>query len=176
MDFELHLLEEDIRLTRDNMNGIRVLPLGGQGELGKNMYIVEVNQDMFLLDAGLMFPEDEMLGIDAVIPDISYVVENRERVKAIFLSHGHDDHIGALPYVLKYIKAPVYGTKLTLALAKEKMKENDFKGKAEFIEIQSDSILNFSESRISFFRTNHNIPDSIGIAIHTEEGSNCLYG
>lgn len=171
MDFELHLLEEDIRLTRDNMNGIRVIPLGGQGELGKNMYIVEVNQDMFLLDAGLMFPEEEMLGIDAVIPDISYVVENRERVKAIFLSHGHDDHIGALSYVLKYIKAPVYGTKLTLALAKEKMKENDFKGNAEFIEIQSDSILNFSASRISFFRTNHSIPDSIGIAIHTEEGA-----
>lgn len=171
MDFELHLLEEDIRLTRDDMNGIRVIPLGGQGELGKNMYIVEVNQDMFLLDAGLMFPEDEMLGIDAVIPDISYVLENRERVKAIFLSHGHDDHIGALSYVLKYIKAPVYGTKLTLALAKEKMKENDFKGKAEFIEIQSDSILNFQASRISFFRTNHSIPDSIGIAIHTEEGT-----
>ncbi|MGE8079103.1 ribonuclease J [Peribacillus loiseleuriae] len=153
------------------MNGIRVIPLGGQGELGKSMYIVEVNQDMFLLDAGLMFPEEEMLGIDAVIPDISYVVENKERVKAIFLSHGHDDHIGALSYVLKYIKAPVYGTRLTLALAKEKMKENDFKGNAEFIEIQSDSILNFPASRISFFRTNHSIPDSVGIAIHTEEGA-----
>ncbi|MFJ5622058.1 ribonuclease J [Peribacillus loiseleuriae] len=153
------------------MNGIRVIPLGGQGELGKSMYIVEVNQDMFLLDAGLMFPEEEMLGIDAVIPDISYVVENKERVKAIFLSHGHDDHIGALSYVLKYIKAPVYGTRLTLALAKEKMKENDFKGNAEFIEIHSDSILNFPASRISFFRTNHSIPDSVGIAIHTEEGA-----
>ncbi|KMY52268.1 ribonuclease J [Peribacillus loiseleuriae] len=153
------------------MNGIRVIPLGGQGELGKSMYIVEVNQDMFLLDAGLMFPEEEMLGIDAVIPDISYVVENKERVKAILLSHGHDDHIGALSYVLKYIKAPVYGTRLTLALAKEKMKENDFKGNAEFIEIQSDSILNFPASRISFFRTNHSIPDSVGIAIHTEEGA-----
>ncbi|MBA9024812.1 ribonuclease J [Peribacillus huizhouensis] len=158
-------------MTKDQINGIRVIPLGGQGELGKNMYIVEVNQDMFLLDAGLMFPEEEMLGIDAVIPDISYVIENRERVKAILLSHGHDDQIGALSYVLKYIKAPVYGTKLTLALAKEKMKENDFKGKAELIEIQSDSILNFPSSKISFFRTNHSIPDSIGIAIHTEEGA-----
>ena len=171
MDCELYLLEEDIGLTKDHMNGIRVIPLGGQGELGKNMYIVEVNEDMFLLDTGLMFPEEEMLGIDAVIPDISYVVENRERVKAIFLSHGHDNHIGALSYVLKYIKAPVYGTQLTLALAREKMKENDFKGKVEFIEIQSDSILNFSTSKISFFRTNHSIPDSVGIAIHTEEGA-----
>jgi ribonuclease J len=158
-------------LGKEKTNGIRIISLGGQGELGKNLYVVEVNQDMYLFDAGLMFPEEEMLGIDAVIPDISYVVANKERVKAIFISHGHEDHMGALAFVLKYIKAPVYGTKLTLALIQNKLKEDRFKGKAELIEIHSDSELTFPESTVTFFRTNHSIPDSVGIAVHTPKGA-----
>ncbi|WP_220453359.1 ribonuclease J [Peribacillus asahii] len=151
--------------------GIKIISLGGQGELGKNMYVIEVNEDLYILDAGLMLPEGEMLGIDAVIPDISYLQENKERIQGIFISHGHEDHIGALSYVLKYIRVPVYGTKLTLALVKLKLKEDGFNGRAELIEIDSDSVLSFPETAISFFRTNHSIPDSLGIVVHTREGA-----
>ncbi|WP_409305963.1 ribonuclease J [Peribacillus sp. SCS-155] len=151
--------------------GVRIISLGGQGELGKNMYVVEVDEDMFLLDAGLMFPEEEMLGIDAVIPDITYIMENKHRLQGIFLSHGHEDHMGALAYLLKYLQVPVYGTRLTIELAKAKMKEDSFKGKAEFIEIHSDSRLSFNSAEISFFKTTHSIPDSVGIVVHTTEGA-----
>lgn len=156
--------------TRKNEN-IKLAALGGVGEIGKNMYIVEVDEDLFVLDAGLMFPENEMLGIDIVIPDVTYLVQNKDRIKGIFLTHGHEDHIGALSYLLRQIQAPVYGTKLTVALAKAKMKEQEFKGKTEFIEIDSKSIINFDSAYVSFFRTNHSIPDSVGISIHTSEGA-----
>lgn len=151
--------------------GIKIISLGGQAELGKNMYVIEVNEDIYLVDAGLMLPENEMLGIDAVIPDISYLQENKERIQGIFISHGHEDHFGALPYVLKYIQVPVYGTKLTLALIKMKLKEDGYTGKVELVEITSDSVLSFPETAISFFRTTHSIPDSLGIAVHTREGA-----
>jgi ribonuclease J len=150
---------------------IKIIPLGGVGEIGKNMYVTEVGDDIFVVDAGLMFPEEEMLGIDIVIPDLSYLVANGERVKAIFLTHGHEDHMGALSYVLRKINVPVYGTKLTLALAKEKMKEQEFSGSADLHEIQSDTILKFGDVTVSFFKTNHSIPDSVGVSIHTSEGA-----
>nr|WP_308302352.1 ribonuclease J [Bacillus sp. V5-8f] len=152
-------------------NNIKIIPLGGQGELGKNMYAAEVYGDIFVLDAGLMFPEEEMLGIDAVIPDITYLMENRERVQGIFLSHGHEDHMGALAYVLRYLNVPVYGTRLTTRLAKAKLLEDNFKGNAEFIEIGPQDRLSFPKGDVSFFRTNHSIPDSVGIVIHTSEGA-----
>ncbi|MCH6266291.1 ribonuclease J [Bacillus sp. FJAT-50051] len=149
---------------------IKIIGLGGIGEIGKNMYLVEVDKDIFVIDAGLMFPEEEMLGIDMVIPDITYLKENRDRVKAIFLTHGHEDHIGALSYILRQIDAPVYGMKLTLALAGAKLKEQDFNGKADFIEIDSNMVLDLDTVQVSFFRTNHSIPDSVGVCIHTSEG------
>ncbi|PFP30710.1 Zn-dependent hydrolase [Bacillus sp. AFS073361] len=152
-------------------NSIKVISLGGVGEIGKNMYLVEVDKDIFIIDAGLMFPEEEMLGIDIVIPDITYLKENKERVKAIFLTHGHEDHIGALSYVLTHIDVPVYGTKLTLALASAKLREQDYFSKTNFIEVQSDTIVNLDAVDVSFFKTNHSIPDSVGICIHTSEGS-----
>ncbi|UAC49427.1 ribonuclease J [Bacillus aquiflavi] len=150
---------------------IKLIALGGVGELGKNMYVVEVNEEIFIVDAGLMFPEDEMLGIDVVIPDISYLTQNQDRVKAILLTHGHEDHIGALPYVLDALNVPVYGTRLTLALVKAKLKEQGFKGTVKFNEINSSSRLSFSYAEISFFKTNHSIPDSVGVCIHTSEGA-----
>jgi ribonuclease J len=151
-------------------NSIRLITLGGIGEIGKNMYLVEVDKDIFIIDAGLMFPEEEMLGIDIVIPDITYLKENKDRVKAIFLTHGHEDHIGALSYVLRQLDVPVYGTKLTLALANAKLKEQDYFGKTNFIEVDSDTIINLDAVDVSFFKTNHSIPDSVGVCIHTSEG------
>ena len=149
---------------------IKLITLGGIGEIGKNMYLVEVDKDIFIIDAGLMFPEEGMLGIDIVIPDLTYLKENKERVKAIFLTHGHEDHIGALSYVLREIDVPVYGTKLTLALASAKLREQEYFGNTQFIEVQSDTIVNLDTVDVSFFKTNHSIPDSVGICIHTSEG------
>ncbi|CRK80466.1 ribonuclease J [Neobacillus massiliamazoniensis] len=156
-------------ITKKN-NSIKVIALGGIGEIGKNMHLVEVDKDIFVIDAGLMFPEEEMLGIDIVIPDITYLIENKDRVKAIFLSHGHEDHFGALAYVLRQVDAPVYGTKLTLALANAKLKEQEYQGKVNFNEIDSSTIVEMETVNVSFFRTNHSIPDSVGICIHTSEG------
>ncbi|MEH7419419.1 ribonuclease J [Neobacillus drentensis] len=157
-------------MVKINNSSIKFIALGGIGEIGKNMYLVEVDRDIFIIDAGLMFPEEEMLGIDMVIPDITYVRENKERIKAIFLTHGHEDHIGALSYVLSHVDVPVYGTKLTLALANAKLREQEYNGKAEFIEIDSDTVVELDTVQASFFRTNHSIPDSVGVCIHTSEG------
>lgn len=156
--------------NKGNSN-IQIVALGGQGELGKNMYVVEVDQKMFVLDAGLMFPEDEMLGIDAVIPDVSYLLENKHKLQGIFISHGHEDHIGALAYLLDYIDVPVYGSKLSIELIKIKLKEAKFKGKVKFIEIDNKTLLNFDGTIITFFKTNHSIPGSYGICIETDQGS-----
>jgi ribonuclease J len=157
-------------LIKKKNKTIKLIALGGVGEIGKNMYLVEVDGDIFIVDAGLMFPEEEMLGIDMVIPDMTYLRDNKERVKAIFLTHGHEDHIGALSYVLRQVNVPVYGTKLTLALAAAKLKEQEFYGKANFIEVDSNTVVELDAVNVSFFRTNHSIPDSVGVCIHTSEG------
>ena len=149
---------------------IKFIALGGVGEIGKNMYLIEVDGDILIVDAGLMFPEEEMLGIDMVIPDLTYIRDNKDRVKAVFLTHGHEDHIGALSYVLRHVNVPVYGTKLTLALAAAKLKEQEFNGNANFIEVNSDTVVELDSVNVSFFKTNHSIPDSVGVCIHTSEG------
>ncbi|RSK27085.1 ribonuclease J [Bacillus sp. HMF5848] len=149
---------------------IRLIALGGVGEIGKNMYVVEVSDDIFVVDAGLMFPEDEMYGVDNVLPDITYLIENKERVKAVFLTHGHEDHIGALWYILKNISTKVYGTKLTLALVREKLKEHGKAYTADVYEVKEKTKLTFSNVDVTFFRTNHSIPDSVGICFHTSQG------
>lgn len=168
---EKQYIQEDKKLVKKTKQNIRVIALGGAGELGKNMYLVEVDEEIFVLDAGLMFPEIEMLGIDVVIPDITYLLENKHRVQGIFLSHGHEDHIGALPYIIEELDAPVYGTRLTIELAKAKIAEINPKLNVEFEVIDPKTSLRFSSSRITFFRTNHSIPDSVGVCISTNEGS-----
>lgn len=157
-------------MSKLNTEKIRVFALGGVGEIGKNMYVVEVDEDIFVVDAGLMFPDDDMLGVDIVIPDITYLVENGERVRAIFLTHGHEDHIGGLPYVLRKLNVPVYGTKLTNGLVEEKLKEAGILHKAKLSLIDANSVINFGQTKITFFRTNHSIPDSVGVVFHTSQG------
>lgn len=157
-------------MKRIENNSIKLIAIGGVGELGKNMYLVEVDEDIFVIDAGLMFPENEMFGIDIVIPDISYLIQNQHRVRGIFLTHGHEDHIGALSYVLRQIDVPVYATRLTIELTKVKMKLQDYSGKARFVEVNSDTVLEFDTAMISFFKTNHSVPDSVAICVHTSEG------
>ncbi|MCU9600702.1 ribonuclease J [Pallidibacillus thermolactis] len=158
-------------LVNEFAKSIKILCLGGVGELGKNMYVVEVHDDLFVIDAGLMFPEDEMFGIDIVIPDYSYLVENKNRIRGIFLSHGHEDHIGAIPYILRQIDVPVYGTRLTLALTKIKLKEHGLSLKIDFREVKENTQLTFEHAKITFFHVNHSIPDAVGICIETSEGN-----
>ena len=140
------------------------------GEIGKNMYVVQYGSDIVVIDSGLKFPEEDMLGIDIVIPDVSYLVENKEKVRGIVLTHGHEDHIGGLPYVLKHLNVPVYGTKLTLGLVESKLKEAGMMGETKRVLIHPDSELKFGTLKVTFFKTNHSIPDSVGICIDTPEG------
>ncbi|SHH06010.1 ribonuclease J [Thermosyntropha lipolytica DSM 11003] len=148
---------------------LHIIPLGGLGEIGKNMLAIRYQNTIVVIDAGLMFPEEELLGIDVVIPDISYLVENREKVKAIILTHGHEDHVGALPYVLKEINVPVYGSRLTLGMIEGKLKEHQLNDVKLHVvnprdKVQIDDII------LEFFRVSHSIPDSLGVALHTPLG------
>jgi ribonuclease J len=148
---------------------VQIIPLGGLGEIGKNMTVIRYEDSIILIDAGLMFPEEELLGIDVVIPDISYLLENRDKVKAILLTHGHEDHVGALPYVLKEIDVPVYGSRLTLGIVEGKLREHDL-NKVRLNVVRPRDYIKIGPFEIEFFRVSHSIPDSMGIAIHTPLG------
>lgn len=150
---------------------IKIIALGGVGEIGKNLYVIEIDHNIFIVDAGLMYPEAGMLGIDMVIPDITYLRENADRVKGIFLTHGHDENIGGVFYVLRHLSIPVYGTKLTLALVSQKVKELNPKQKTDYQEVDSTTVLDFDGVNVSFFRTIHSIPDSVGVCFHTSLGA-----
>ncbi|HEX3044659.1 MAG TPA: ribonuclease J [Bacillota bacterium] len=149
---------------------ILLIPLGGLGEIGKNMMVVEYNKEIIIIDAGLMFPDEDMLGIDLVIPDVSFLVENRERVKGIFLTHGHEDHIGALPYILKQLNVPIYGTKLTLGLAKGKLDEHGMLKEVSMNCIKAGDQVKTDQFLIEFIHVNHSIADVVAMAIHTPVG------
>jgi ribonuclease J len=149
---------------------VSLIPLGGLGEIGKNMMVIKYGEDLILIDAGLMFPEEEMLGIDIVIPDITYLLENRDNVRGIVLTHGHEDHIGALPYVLKQINVPVYGTKLTLGLLQGKLKENNIQN-ASLHQVKPRDAVNIGPFKVEFIRVSHSIPDAVAIAVHTPIGT-----
>ncbi|GBG09654.1 ribonuclease J [Paenibacillus sp. MY03] len=154
----------------NNQDKLLIFALGGVGEIGKNMYVIQYNNDIVVVDSGLKFPEEDMLGIDIVIPDISYLTENRDKVRAILITHGHEDHIGGLPYVLRHLNVPVYGTKLTLGLIEGKLKEAGLLGETKRILINADSEIQLGAIRASFFKTNHSIPDSVGVCLDTPEG------
>lgn len=158
-----------MQLTKQN-NKLLIFALGGVGEIGKNMYCLEYGDDIIVIDSGLKFPEEDMLGIDIVIPDISYLEENKERVRGIIITHGHEDHIGGLPYVLRHINAPVYATKLTLGLIESKLKEANLLQRTKRILLHAQSEIRLGCFHLSFFKTNHSIPDSVGVCVDTPEG------
>ncbi|MFD2116771.1 ribonuclease J [Paenibacillus yanchengensis] len=158
-------------MKKNNQDKLLVFALGGVGEIGKNMYVIQYNNDIVVVDAGLKFPEEDMLGIDIVIPDINYLVDNLDKVRGIVITHGHEDHIGGLPYVLKQLNVPVYGTKLTLGLIEGKLKEAGILGDTKRILINADSEIQLGTIRTTFFRTNHSIPDSVGVCLETPEGN-----
>ncbi len=149
---------------------LRLIPLGGLGEIGKNMMVLEYEEDSIIVDVGLMFPEEEMLGIDLVIPDISYLLENKEKVKGIVITHGHEDHIGALPYILPQINVPVYSTRLTQGLISLKLKEGKAFADAKLRAIPASGQVTLGKFRVEFFPVCHSIPDSVGLIIHTPLG------
>ncbi|MGM9572514.1 MAG: ribonuclease J [bacterium] len=150
---------------------INLIPLGGLGEIGKNMLVIEYNKDIIVIDAGLTFPEEDMLGIDLVIPDITYLVENKERIKAIFLTHGHEDHIGGLPYVLRQIDVPIYGTKLTLGLVGGKLAEHELVKDRNLTVITPGEKVQAGEFEVEFIKVSHSIPGAVAVAIHTSMGT-----
>ncbi len=149
---------------------VKVIPLGGLNEIGKNLTVIESSKDIVILDCGIAFPDEEMLGVDLVIPDISYLVKNKKKIRGIVLTHGHEDHIGALPYVLKEIDVPVYGTKLTIGLVECKLKEHNLLSKVKLNKVVPGDRVKLGEITAEFIRTNHSIADAVAIALHTPAG------
>jgi ribonuclease J len=150
---------------------LKIIPLGGLSEIGKNMMVMEYENDIIIIDAGLMFPGEEMLGIDLVIPDISYLLENREKIRGIVITHGHEDHIGALPYLLPQLDVPVYSTKLTNGLISVKLKERKALSGAKLKVVPFGGQVNLGRFKVEFFPVCHSIPDSAGLIIHTPIGT-----
>lgn len=157
-------------MTTKNKTKVKVIPLGGLGEIGKNITAIEYDNEIIVIDCGLAFPDAEMFGVDFVIPDITYLLNNSEKVKGFVLTHGHEDHIGALPYVLKKLNVPVYGTRLTLALVKSKLEEHNMLSDCILNEVKPGEEVRTENFRVEFIRTCHSIADACALAIRTPEG------
>lgn len=149
---------------------LKVIPLGGLGEIGKNITVFEYGEDIIVVDCGMAFPDDEMLGIDLVLPDTTYLAKNRERIKGIIVTHGHEDHIGALPYVLREINVPVYGTRLALGLIEYKLEEHGILSGCKLQTVSQGQIIELGAFKVEFIRSTHSIADAVALAIHTPVG------
>ncbi len=149
---------------------LKIIPLGGMDEIGKNITVFEYGNDMIVVDCGLAFPDEEMLGIDLVIPDFSYLIKNKDKVRAIVITHGHEDHIGGLPYLLKEINAPVFGTNLTLGIIQNKLKEHGLLTKIKLNRVSPGDAVKIGAFGVEFIRSNHSIADAVAIALHTPAG------
>ncbi|MGL5150896.1 MAG: ribonuclease J [Clostridium sp.] len=153
-----------------NSNKVKVIPLGGMCEIGKNITAFEFNDEIIVIDCGIAFPDEEMYGVDLIIPDINYLMERKEKVKGFFITHGHEDHIGALPYILKDINVPVYGTKLSIGIISTKLEEQKMLGDCNLVVVEPGEKIKLKEVSIEFIRNTHSIADSCSIAIHTALG------
>ena len=165
--------EPQINFTQTNSNDkdiVRIMPLGGIEEIGKNMTAIEYRDEIIVVDCGLKFPEDEMLGIDSVIPDTAFLEHNKHKIKGFFITHGHEDHIGALPHILKKINVPVYSTKLTLGLIENKLREHNIANKVKLVTVKPRDVIRFEHVSVEFIKTNHSIADASALAIHTGAG------
>lgn len=164
-------------VTTDNLNfqfkksSLKIIPLGGLQEIGKNITVFEYKNEIVLVDCGLEFPEDDMLGIDLVIPDISYLVKNQDKIRGLVITHGHEDHIGAIPYILKQINIPIYATNLTVELIKNKLEEHNLLRSTKLHVVKQGQTINFGSMQVEFIRSNHSIPDAVMLAIHTPVGT-----
>ena len=149
---------------------VKIIPLGGLGEIGKNITVIECDDEIVVIDCGIAFPDEEMYGVDLIIPDITYLKNNVEKIKGIFLTHGHEDHIGALPYVLKEINVPIYGSKLTIGIVKTKLEEHNILSEAKLNNVDPGDVVSFKKLKVEFIRNTHSIADSCSLAIFTPVG------
>ncbi len=160
--------EKDFSFKKE---GIKIIPLGGLHEIGKNITVFEYGEDIILVDSGLAFPEDDMLGVDLVIPDMTYLVRNKERIKGLVITHGHEDHIGSVPYLLKQVNIPIYATKLTVGLIKNKLEEHKLLRSTKIREVKQGQTITLGKFKVEFIRSCHSIPDSVMLAINTPAGT-----
>ena len=149
---------------------LKIIPLGGLDEIGKNITVFEYGNEIVLVDCGLEFPEDDMLGVDLVIPDVTYLEKNKEKIKGLVITHGHEDHIGAIPYILRQINIPIYATRLTVGLIKNKLEEHKLLSSTKLTIVEQGQTINFGNIKVEFIRSSHSIPDSVMLAIHTPVG------
>lgn len=149
---------------------VKVIPLGGVGEIGKNITIIESKDEIIVIDCGIAFPDEEMYGVDLIIPDITYLIDNKEKVKGFFITHGHEDHIGAIPYILKQLNVPIYGTKLVLAIIETKLKDHDLVETTELISVDPGSKVTFQNLSVEFIQSTHSIAESCCLSIETPLG------
>jgi len=159
------------REPKKSKGKIRIIPLGGLQEIGKNLTVIEYENDMIAVDCGLAFPDEDMLGVDLVIPDVTYLEQNQHRLRGIFLTHGHEDHIGAIPYVLRTVNTPIYGTKLTIGIIKNKLEEHSLPWQADLRTVSAGSTVRAGGLNVEFIRVNHSIADACCLAIHTPLGT-----
>jgi len=162
---------ENQRKPKKVSKPIKIIPLGGLGEIGKNITLYEYDGDMFLVDCGMSFPDEEMPGIDIVIPDFSYILENKDKIRGLIVTHGHEDHIGAIPYLLRNFNLPIYATRLTIGLIEGKLKEHKLLGDAKLNVIKPSSKINLGKFTIDFIHVNHSIPDAVAFAISCDAGT-----
>ena len=150
---------------------VKIIPLGGLGEIGKNITVFECDDEIIVVDCGIAFPDEEMYGVDLIIPDISYLKNNVKKIKGIFLTHGHEDHIGSLPYVLKEVNVPIYGTKLTIGIVKTKLEEHNLLSEVKLHNVEAGDVIKFDKFKVEFIRNTHSIADSCSLAIFTPVGT-----